>query len=447
MTAPLTFPDGFLWGAATAAHQVEGNNVNNHYWEWEHAPHTPVRRAQRRRRRPLPPLARGPRPAGRRGPQRLPVQPGVEPDRAGGGRVLPRGAGPLPADGRRLPRPRPGAGRHAQPLHHAALVPQRRLVAQREGRRPVRPVHRDSSLPVVQDASYVITLNEPNLAAACRCSAGDGGPRRAGQRAAEARPGASPTPCSPPTGAAWRCCAAPAPRRSGWRWSARSGSPRTAPRSRWRAPRRLGGPVPGGGRRRRLRRHAGLQLRADRPDGPVAGRARSDDAGAHGVPAAGARRAVRRVARGAAGHADPDHRERHRDRRRRAAHRLHRGRCAACARRSPTAPTCAATCTGACSTTSSGSPATRRRSGWSPSTASNVRPHAQAQPDVVGRHRPRQRAAGNAIVSAELLCLGSPDLRPLPKNISRSPQWSTCPPRRSTWIRTPSNGCTAPSTR
>ena len=37
----MTFPDGFLWGAATASHQVEGNNVNNHYWEWEHAPGNP----------------------------------------------------------------------------------------------------------------------------------------------------------------------------------------------------------------------------------------------------------------------------------------------------------------------------------------------------------------------------------------------------------------------
>jgi beta-glucosidase len=36
-----TFPDGFLWGAATASHQVEGGNVNNHYWAWEHAPHSP----------------------------------------------------------------------------------------------------------------------------------------------------------------------------------------------------------------------------------------------------------------------------------------------------------------------------------------------------------------------------------------------------------------------
>jgi beta-glucosidase len=39
--ATATFPDGFLWGAATAGHQVEGNNIASNYWEWEHAPDTP----------------------------------------------------------------------------------------------------------------------------------------------------------------------------------------------------------------------------------------------------------------------------------------------------------------------------------------------------------------------------------------------------------------------
>ena len=65
-----------------------------------------VRRAQRRRLRLLPPLARGPGPGRRRRAEHLPVQPRVEPDRARGGRVLPRRPRPLPADGRRLPRPR-----------------------------------------------------------------------------------------------------------------------------------------------------------------------------------------------------------------------------------------------------------------------------------------------------------------------------------------------------
>ena len=33
-----TFPDGFRWGTATAAHQVEGNNVGCDWWDWEHDP-------------------------------------------------------------------------------------------------------------------------------------------------------------------------------------------------------------------------------------------------------------------------------------------------------------------------------------------------------------------------------------------------------------------------
>lgn len=31
----LTFPKGFLWGTATSAHQVEGGNDKNDWWEWE----------------------------------------------------------------------------------------------------------------------------------------------------------------------------------------------------------------------------------------------------------------------------------------------------------------------------------------------------------------------------------------------------------------------------
>ena len=34
----LDFPKGFLWGVASAAHQVEGSNTNNDWWAWEHDP-------------------------------------------------------------------------------------------------------------------------------------------------------------------------------------------------------------------------------------------------------------------------------------------------------------------------------------------------------------------------------------------------------------------------
>ena len=34
------FPAKFLWGAATAAHQVEGNNINSDNWLLERAPDT-----------------------------------------------------------------------------------------------------------------------------------------------------------------------------------------------------------------------------------------------------------------------------------------------------------------------------------------------------------------------------------------------------------------------
>ncbi len=36
--ATFHFPRGFLWGCATASHQVEGNNTNNNWWAWEQEP-------------------------------------------------------------------------------------------------------------------------------------------------------------------------------------------------------------------------------------------------------------------------------------------------------------------------------------------------------------------------------------------------------------------------
>ena len=32
------WPDHFIWGTATSAHQVEGSNYNSDWWVWEHEP-------------------------------------------------------------------------------------------------------------------------------------------------------------------------------------------------------------------------------------------------------------------------------------------------------------------------------------------------------------------------------------------------------------------------
>lgn len=37
------FPEDFLFGSSTAAHQVEGGNVGNDWWDWEHRPDSPAR--------------------------------------------------------------------------------------------------------------------------------------------------------------------------------------------------------------------------------------------------------------------------------------------------------------------------------------------------------------------------------------------------------------------
>lgn len=39
----LVFPPDFLWGTATAAHQVEGGNDQSDWWDWELRPGTPCR--------------------------------------------------------------------------------------------------------------------------------------------------------------------------------------------------------------------------------------------------------------------------------------------------------------------------------------------------------------------------------------------------------------------
>jgi beta-glucosidase len=41
--ASYEFPPGFLWGASTSAHQVEGNNTSSDLWAAENAPGSPIR--------------------------------------------------------------------------------------------------------------------------------------------------------------------------------------------------------------------------------------------------------------------------------------------------------------------------------------------------------------------------------------------------------------------
>ena len=36
--ATFQFPNSFLWGTASAAHQVEGQNTNSDWWLWEQTP-------------------------------------------------------------------------------------------------------------------------------------------------------------------------------------------------------------------------------------------------------------------------------------------------------------------------------------------------------------------------------------------------------------------------
>ncbi len=40
ISQPLRFPNDFLWGTASAAHQNEGNNTNNQWWAFEQQPDT-----------------------------------------------------------------------------------------------------------------------------------------------------------------------------------------------------------------------------------------------------------------------------------------------------------------------------------------------------------------------------------------------------------------------
>ena len=157
-------PTGFTWGVATAAHQIEGANVNNDWWAWEHDPDSgtlePSGDACDSFHRWREDIAAG----GGHGARRLPLLARVEPDRAGGGRVLDRRARALPAHVRGLPRPRDRPRGDVPPLHDARAG----SPAAAAGRRPTRP----TASPATSSRAtaylgdlvgWACTINEPNV--------------------------------------------------------------------------------------------------------------------------------------------------------------------------------------------------------------------------------------------------------------------------------------------
>src|SRR5436853_341277 len=112
-----TFPDGFLFGTAQSAHQVEGGNVNSDWWAWENAPGTPCVESSgdacdvyHRYRDDIVLM------------QRLALRHRVGANRARGGRVLAGGARPLSSGTAQLPRAWARGDRDLPSLHTASLV-------------------------------------------------------------------------------------------------------------------------------------------------------------------------------------------------------------------------------------------------------------------------------------------------------------------------------------
>ena len=264
----------------------------------------------------------------------------------------------------------PDPDRHARPLHDAALAAC--TTAAGPARRPATgsPASRSSRRRRSGDAEYVATINEPNLMAAQPVLGGMArrgepihGLPRPDQGVADALLGLHDRAREVFRGAGLR---------TGMTLIGRENIAEDGGEERMRAERAaFEDQFLAGRRRRRLARPAGLHLRAVRPR-----RARRPGARScrpwRTAWSAGRRRSARRssyAADGAARRTAAGHRERHRHGGRRGPDPVHRGRPARPVRtRSPAAPTSAATCTGACSTTSSGCSATGPPSAWCPST-------------------------------------------------------------------------------
>ena len=129
------FPEDFLFGSSTAAHQVEGGNTGNNWWAWEHAPGSPAVEPSGDAIDQYHRYDVRLRAARRAGAEGAPDQPRVVADRAQPRRVEHRRAGALPARARQPRRPRADRLRHAQPLHDPAVARRaRRLAGDRRDR-------------------------------------------------------------------------------------------------------------------------------------------------------------------------------------------------------------------------------------------------------------------------------------------------------------------------
>ena len=138
----LKMPDGFLWGAATAAHQNEGGNRNNQWAAWEQQPgriHEGQRAGKATDWWNLETAAADFDRAAELGAEQPARFGGVEPDRAGAGRLRPDRAEEIRRDDRPAARPRHHADGHAAPLHRPALADRSRRVGEPGGRDLFQP--------------------------------------------------------------------------------------------------------------------------------------------------------------------------------------------------------------------------------------------------------------------------------------------------------------------
>ena len=205
------FPEGFTWGTATAAHQIEGGNTNNDWWAFEHTPGIGMRRAVGRRLRLVGPLGAGCRPRRRPRIRQPPLLGGVEPYRAGRGRVLPGRAGPLSAPVRPVARAGHRPRRDLPSLHDTASGSRHRVAG--------RAISRSS-------ASGGSAPSSPRRwAMSWRAPAPSTNPT-------SWRPWAGTPGCSRPARATWRSpapCRHAWPRRTVWPWTPSGRMPLVSP--------------------------------------------------------------------------------------------------------------------------------------------------------------------------------------------------------------------------